>query len=103
MSYASGWENLGGSYQNVSIRKDHQGVVHLTGALNRPAGTVAAAVNVATLPEGFRPPARIFRICATNAGAARVDIYANGTIEVNNTYGGGNFSFVDINFSFDTA
>ena len=66
--------------------KDQFGQVHVHGAISAGSGSLGWDMLVATLPEGYRPSAKIeaaatFASSGTN-GSGAVAVYADGTIKV---------------------
>lgn len=77
---ANGWAWDGGSYQYPQYRRDHQGVVHLTGLLRVTGKTSNTICN---LPVGYRPlESHVYATVAGSAAGsnARLDVQADGDI-----------------------
>ncbi|MEH3052384.1 MAG: hypothetical protein PGN13_00050 [Patulibacter minatonensis] len=76
------WANLGNGYEEAGYRKDPFGVVHLRGVIRRVDGA-PTGIQIATLPEGYRPArSRTFSVEAGMPAAtpARVDVHASGEL-----------------------
>jgi len=76
LSFGSGWANYGGAYQTGQVKKVGD-VVFLRGLVYRFTGS---GTTIATLPAGYRPPARCLVGVHTNTGLGRIDILTDGTI-----------------------
>jgi len=78
LSFGSGWTDYGGDYQAGQYKKVGD-MVFLRGLVKRTSGT---GTTIATLPAGYRPPARCLYGVHTSAlsGADRVDVLASGEI-----------------------
>lgn len=84
-TFQNSWVNFDGGYQVAGFYKDPFGVVHLRGLVKN--GTVGQPIF--TLPEGYRPAARLLFAAASNDAFGRVDILANGHVNAeigNNAY-----------------
>ena len=89
LSLKNGWKNYGG-YSVASVTRTVTGIVKVAGLID---STVAAAATfgtvIATLPEGFRPAARLmFTGQRGNGGVdapASIDVLPNGDIVARNT------------------
>lgn len=77
-AFENSWVNFGGAFQTVAFYKDPTGRVHLKGLLK--SGTVTATAF--TLPTGYRPAARAMFMVNSNAAVGRVDVYADGSVKV---------------------
>ena len=75
-TFGSGWANYGGDYQTGQVKKVGD-VVFLRGLVYRFIGS---GTTIATLPAGYRPPARCLVGVHTNTGLGRVDIDTSGNI-----------------------
>jgi hypothetical protein len=101
LTLQNGWLVYGsGVYGPPSYTKDHEGFVHLSGALN---GTAQTSSTFATLPAGFRPTRANntwLRAAATNGAADPhlVDIYIDSVTGVMNGVNGpgSTAAFVDL-------
>jgi hypothetical protein len=85
---ACSWTNAFAGYSEAGYLRDRAGVIHLRGIVKATDGTGSACSandvdeTIFTLPAGFRPDATtIFPIVAANK-AARVDVAANGTVQI---------------------
>lgn len=81
------WIGMGGEYVNPRYRIDKSGLVTIEGAMQ----SVDPAVDgvVFTLLPGFRPSGRLIFPAYSAGGPCRVDVHANGDVEVS----GGNQFF----------
>jgi hypothetical protein len=100
LALQNGWLVYGtGGYGTPSYTKDHEGFVHLSGALD---GTAQTSVVFATLPTGFRPTRATntwLRAAATNGSSDPhlVDIYIDSVGSMYAINGPGSTSaFVDL-------
>jgi hypothetical protein len=105
MPLSPGWTNYGGAYQQAQYRKDAAGKVHLRGLVAK-SGTPASGDVIATMPAGYRPPARLlFSVGAGDSADryGRTDVLPNGevTFIVGATVDAGDFTSLD-NISFWT-
>ncbi len=79
------WTDYGGTHAPVGYHKDCLGRVHLRGLVTDDGGAPAQSV-IFTLPEGYRPSARLVFPVATRAGAGaaplagRIDVHADGRV-----------------------
>lgn len=78
----TGWEKYSDSYNLPSFSKSSSGRVFLKGLVKGKSASSAVTNGViATLPEGYRPEARLaFQTLASPNVAARVDVKPNGDI-----------------------
>lgn len=98
MSLQNSWVNYdSANYANAEYAKDAKGVVHLRGVIKD--GTAAAFTLLATLPVGYRPAKRHVFVVVSNAGAAVIDVLANGQILY--ASGGGNANLTMCGITFD--
>ena len=89
------WGNYDAGFSTVAFRKDQWGVVHLTGLMcpdDSPgssnctltlntSGTVYF-VPAFTLPAGYRPSSRIVFVVNNSDGFGRVDVSADGQVQI---------------------
>jgi hypothetical protein len=91
-AFAAGWSNypeiLFDTYEEVSFRKDRDGVVHLRGGGSRAANN-ASGTTMFTLPAGYRPAKTdVFAVASTDGGGnlalsgGIVEVSANGNVFV---------------------
>lgn len=73
----NGWVRYDTTHDNVGYMKDSLGFVHLRGLIR--SGT---AGTVFTLPVGYRPLFRRIYPCVSNQTIARLDVRADGVIEL---------------------
>lgn len=105
LTYAGFWASYGAPYENGAYRKCADRV-YLRGLLKVTSG--AATGLIATLPVGFRPPEDcMFGVelgSAAFGGRGRVDIKADGTINLaaGNTTDAANFTTLNVDFSVAT-
>ncbi len=65
-------------FSTPQYTKTSDGIVQLKGLIR--GGSTTYDSNIATLPAGFRPKARILTTVANSGGYARIDILANGEV-----------------------
>ena len=98
LTYNTGWGDYGGgTYEEGEYRRDSFNSVELRGLVKRSSGSASV---IATLPSGYRP-AQQHVFPAESNGAARIDVKANGDIELT---GGDPTNYVSlggIRFSLD--
>lgn len=75
----AGWIWYGAPFQSPEYSKDALGIVRLRGMAKNTAAMAVGAV-VATLPDGYRPPAQTIHVTIGNQVLNRVDINVNGQI-----------------------
>lgn len=75
-----GWIGLGGGYKNPAYRKTRDGLVHIYGAMQR-ASSASDGV-IFTLLAGYRPSEDLIFVCHSAGGAYRVNVQADGDVEV---------------------
>lgn len=81
MSMSAGWVFYGSNFTTPQYTKSSDGMVTIKGLIK--SGTTTAGTVIFTLPPGYRPAERqIYVAQATGAGFARVDILANGQIQI---------------------
>lgn len=78
-SLGNSWVNFGGSYATAAYYKDGLGRVYLRGTIKD--GSIPGVVF--TLPAGYRPAAQLRFGVMSHGAFGRVDVYANGDVEVN--------------------
>ena len=71
----NGSSNFGSGYRKFQVYKIKKNLIKISGLINCKSNSV-----VCTLPEDCRPKEQLVFACMTNAGAQRVDVYANGNI-----------------------
>ena len=76
-SLGNGWINYGGGYAGVRYFRDERGRVTIEGMMQAGSDGV-----VFTLLEGFRPAETLIFCCWSGGGPYRVDVRANGEVEV---------------------
>jgi len=76
-SLDNGWINYGGGFAGVRYRRDARGWVTLEGMMQAGSDGV-----VFTLLEGYRPAETLIFCCWSGGGPYRVDVRANGEVEV---------------------
>src|SRR5690625_3828836 len=76
-SLGNGWINYGGGYGGVRYFRDTQGRVTIEGMMQAGSDGV-----VFTLLEGYRPADTLVFCCWSGGGPYRVDVRANGEVEV---------------------
>ena len=76
-SLGNGWINYGGGYAGVRSFRDERGRVTIEGMMQAGSDGV-----VFTLLEGFRPAETLVFCCWSGGGPYRVDVRANGEVEV---------------------
>lgn len=87
VAYGNGWKDLGSGYQTAGYRKIGD-IVNLRGYSD---GTSATAVQMFTLPAGFRPPLNLEVPCSGyirssgQRGVASVVIRSDGVVQADNT------------------
>lgn len=84
LTFQNGWVNYGYEYQTAQYRLNNFGTVELRGRIT--AGTTTAGTVIATLPSGYRPPAKLsFSIVTNNTTddqIGQIDIDSSGNIIV---------------------
>ena len=78
VSYATGWADYGGSYEAVEYKAVGDLVI-MRGLAKRTSGTVT---QFATLPVGYRPPARLIFTTYTSTGVGELHIASDGVVEL---------------------
>lgn len=101
VTFATGWTNLGGSYQTVQYRKVGD-IVHARGVLGITINRAAGAP-IFTFPAGFRPPADLitvqFGVPGVNQGC-RFDVSSAGVASAPiDAFTVGFYLAVDLQFS----
>jgi hypothetical protein len=78
----NGFTNYGAGYSTAAYYKDKEGRVHLRGLIYRASNH--SGVVIFTLPAGYCPSTSGTLLLPTLAesGPSRIDIYANGTVQV---------------------
>lgn len=79
-SFATNWEDYGGSYATTTISKSSNGIVHLEGLVRRTSSTSTSGDTMFTLPTWARPQSRRIYECPSASGTIRVDINTTGTV-----------------------
>lgn len=87
-SFSNGWRAYNGGagvYGTPGYWKDSEGVVHLSGLLDKNGGSWVAGETVATLPAGYRPLYdEIFNPPVAPIAVSRVDVIAaSGVVQLN--------------------
>lgn len=82
----TGVSAYGGGYQSPQYRLKGDDVC-LRG-LTRYTAPIPNGLVIATLPAGFRPPARLIFASSPNTAPARIDIVTDGNVVVENSNGG---------------
>lgn len=84
----NGWTNYSATYADAGFTRTSAGVIGLRGLIKN--GPIDPAASVCTLPVGFRPAQHlIFQVGGYDngaSGAARVDVYTDGTVRVSQGY-----------------
>ena len=79
----NGWENYaGGLHQPAKFAKLSNGLVKIHGLI--ASGTLAT--NAFILPAGYRPLRRVISIALSQGGLARVNIDANGGVQISSEF-----------------
>ena len=76
-----GWQNYGETYGNALYAKDKQRVVRLSGLVKNGANPI-----IAQLPSGFRPATDLIFTVVSGTGFARLDVKANGNVQLMGSY-----------------
>ncbi|MFA5172748.1 MAG: type II secretion system protein [Sulfuriferula sp.] len=74
------WYSATGIFATPAYNKAADGVVSLKGLIT--AGTATSGTVIANLPVGYRPKAQLLFEVANNGAAGRVDILANGQVQI---------------------
>jgi hypothetical protein len=100
VTYATGWVTYPSSeYDGGSYRK-RGNMVDLRGVLS--GSDFAANITITTLPVGFRPLKRkIFSVACLNQEACRLDVLANGSVNVYGKTGAGFLGLDGVSFPVD--
>lgn len=82
-SFANGWEHYEDPLGYVRVMRagwwrDPFGVVHLRGAV--AGGSTAGEPTMFSLPEGYRPGARVLCLAEAAGGGGRVDVWPDGRV-----------------------
>jgi hypothetical protein len=75
-----GWIGLGGAWANPSYRKSADGMVTISGAIQRAVSAQDGVIF--TLLAGYRPAADLIFVGFSAGGAFRIDVKANGDVEI---------------------
>jgi hypothetical protein len=96
----NGFGNYGNGYASVGFYKDKENRVHLRGLANTAGNPLSQAIF--NLPAGYRPSTsgRLIMMVGNNNGMARIDILANGDVQVQSGSTGW-FSLDGISFRAD--
>lgn len=79
LSLINGWSNFGGGFDGASVAKQGR-VVVMRGLVS--GGTVAAGTTLCVLPVGHRPSAAVMVPAQCSGGTLRLDILANGNVNL---------------------
>jgi hypothetical protein len=112
-SYASGWEDYGGSYARGRYWKTSDGFVHVEGLIRQTAaktyGAASGDSTIFTLPVGFRPANEHHIVCLYGSGQSlygTVNVTSAGRVfahSMDNTAGVQSPSWISLCFSFKAA
>jgi hypothetical protein len=91
----NGWVNYGGAFGPAQYRAMADGSTMLRGMVKSGVGTIF------TLPGGYTPPFQEIFLVQSTTGTARIDINANGVVNITYQTGGSNafVSLAGIRFS----
>lgn len=79
LTLLNSWVNFGAPFANGGYAKDQFGIVRLRGVVR--LGTSATAI-IATLPTGYRPAFQSMHAIVSGSIFARLDVFANGDIQM---------------------
>lgn len=77
----NGWQNYGETYGNANFSIDKQKVVRLSGLVKNGTGAI-----IAQLPLGCRPSTDLIFTVVSGNGFARLDVKANGNVQLMGSY-----------------
>lgn len=77
---SNSWVDYGGAFEGAGYYKDSDGTVYLQGLIKD--GTATNGTVLFTLPSGYRPSRRLAFAVASNNTVARVDVFANGEVQI---------------------
>lgn len=96
LSLVNSWQNFGESYGNAKIFLDKQKAVRLSGLVKNGTGAI-----ISQLPTGYRPDTDLIFTVVSGQGFARLDIKANGYVQLVGNYSNAYVSLDGISFQLN--